>query len=244
MTECFIKNNDVSRTCNICRKEHFSKEIHLWSISIFSVRQVTSALKKKKITTKPAHTNMFQVLSYYNINMRLSLVYVCTPLDEFPHTHILWHKCSCLCMLAHKHCTHMLSFSHIINPPSSGTLSHKHRRASYLLLHQKTMWTICHYLISQPKLSKYVPSQPQTPQSAFLAIHSPQIDHCFCSCLPNINLFSIPSLLLPPCVPLKAVFCLSLQKSGLKQFRVEYCIARAKTHFATGTIPQTIHQDK
>lgn len=64
MTECFIKNNDVSRTCNICRKEHFSKEIHLCSISIFTVRQVTSALKKffKKTpnTTKPAYTNMFR----------------------------------------------------------------------------------------------------------------------------------------------------------------------------------------
>lgn len=187
---------------------------------------------------------MFQVLSYYNTSTRLSLVYVCTPLDEFSHTHILWHKHSCLCMLAHKHCTHMLSFSHIINPPSSGTLSHKHRRASYLLLHQKTMWTICHYLISQPKLSKYVPSQPQTPQSAFLAIHSSQIDHCFCSCLPNINLFPIPSLLLLPCAPLKALFCLSLQKSGLKKSRVGYCIARAKTRFATGTIPQTTHQDQ
>lgn len=29
---------------------------------------------------------MFQVLSYYNINMRLSLMYICTPLDKFSHT--------------------------------------------------------------------------------------------------------------------------------------------------------------
>lgn len=55
MTECFIKNNDVSRTCNICRKEHFSKEIHLWSISIFTVRQVTSALKKKNHNKTSPH---------------------------------------------------------------------------------------------------------------------------------------------------------------------------------------------
>lgn len=177
----------------------------------------------------------------------MSLVYVCTPLDKFSlsHTHVLWHKHSSLCMLAHKHGTHMLSFSHVINPPSSGALSHKHRRASYLLLRWKTMWTICHYLISQPKLSKHVPSQPQTPQSVFLAIHSSQTDHCFCCCLPNINLFSTPSpLLLLPCAPQKALFCCSLQQSSLKQSSVGYCITRAKTRFATGSRPQTTHWDQ
>lgn len=217
--------------------------MHLWSISVFAVRQVTSALKKKNHNRTSLHKYV-QVLSYYNINLRISLVYICAPLDKFSHTHVLWHKYSCLCMLAHKHCTHMLSFSHVINPPSSGALSHKHRRASYLLLHWKTTWTICHYLISQPKLSKYVPSQPQTRQSAFLAIHSSQINHCFCCCLPNMNLFSIPSLLLLlPCAPQTALFCCSLQQSGPKQSRVGYCIARAKTHFQ-GSILQTTHWDQ
>lgn len=85
MTECFIKNNDVSRTCNICRKEHFSKEIHLWSISIFTVKQVTSALKKKNHNKTSLHKYV-QVLSYYNINVRIFLVYVCASLDKFSHT--------------------------------------------------------------------------------------------------------------------------------------------------------------
>ena len=78
MTECFIKNNEVSRTYNICRKEHFRREIPLCSIYSFTVRQVTSALKKK-ITPKFTSLHKYvQVLSYYNINMRTSLVYAHT----------------------------------------------------------------------------------------------------------------------------------------------------------------------
>lgn len=88
MTEWFIKNNDVSRTCNICRKEHFSNEIHLWSTSIFTVRQVTSALEKKtNITTKPAYTNMFR--SSLTTTSTWEYPSVFTTREVLSHTHPL-----------------------------------------------------------------------------------------------------------------------------------------------------------
>lgn len=216
--------------------------MHLWSISVFTVKQVTSALKKKKSQqNQPTQICSGPLLLQHQLE-NIPCVHLCTTRQVLSHTRPLTQI-----LLPLHACTQTLH-SHVEllarNQSSKLWRSLTHRRASYLLLHWKTTWTICHYLISQPKLSKYVPSQPQTRQSAFLAIHSSQINHCFCCCLPNMNLFSIPSLLLLlPCAPQTALFCCSLQQSGPKQSRVGYCIARAKTHFQ-GSILQTTHWDQ
>lgn len=176
--------------------------------------------------------------------MRTSLCRHMHQLDKFPHTHRLWHQHFCLCTLAHKHCTHMFSFSHVISPPSSGALSHKHRHASYLLLHEKTTWTSCHYLIPQPKSAKYVPSQCQMPQSAFLAIHSSQTDRSFSYSLLKINWFATPSLLLSLPVERESILLLF---PAVRPPAVQRCMQHSQgqeVFFAPCNIPQTSHWDQ
>lgn len=87
MTEWFIKINDISRTCNICRKEHLSNEIHLWSISVFTVRQVTSALKKKTQQNQPTQICSGPLLLHQHEN--IPRVHLYTTRKVLSHTHPL-----------------------------------------------------------------------------------------------------------------------------------------------------------
>lgn len=68
------------------------------------------------------------------------------------------------------------------------------------------MWTICHYLISQHKSGKYAPFQPQTHQSALLAVHS---SHRPLFLLLPTCFFLNPSLLLSLLYASRRTICIS-----------------------------------
>lgn len=206
MTECFIKNNEVSRTYNICRKEHFSREIHLCSIYSFTVGEVTSALKKKPkkptpTQNLPAYTNMFSSSLTTTSTWEPPLCTHTHQLDKSSRTHPLTQP-----LLPSRARTQTLrSHVKLLARNQSSRLWHSLTQTQTCFIPSPALENHVnhlYYLISQPKLAKYAPSQPQMPHSAFPATHASQIGHWFCYSLPNINLFSTPSLLFSlPCAP-------------------------------------------
>lgn len=69
----------------IFAEKNISARKYIFGVFLFFQRGKLHQLKKKNHNKTSLHKYV-QVFSYYNINMRISLVYVCTPLDKFSHT--------------------------------------------------------------------------------------------------------------------------------------------------------------